>query len=207
MLPFIETRSGKDFWPLDPRPADVDIQDIAHALSNQCRFSGHTKRHYSVAEHSIRVSELLEEWGCTPEAQLWGLLHDASEAYLVDLPTPLKRDPRFAFYLEAESRLQATICNAFGLPIEEPAEVRAADGVMLATEARDLMAYRPGHWTKLEHAPTPYAIGLDRRAWGPVVSKRRFLMHFYRLMHRDTDPVDEYSAPDSVPTLQPTGSE
>ena len=74
-----------------PNPDDIRIEDIAHALSNQCRFAGHAREFYSVAEHSVHVSQL-----CLPEHALWGLLHDASEAYLVDLPRPLKLLPEFA---------------------------------------------------------------------------------------------------------------
>src|ERR1017187_10636100 len=77
----ITTFSGIHFWPLLPNPADIRIEDIAHALSNQCRFAGHAREFYSVAEHSVRVSQL-----CPPEDALWGLLHDASEAYLTDVP-------------------------------------------------------------------------------------------------------------------------
>src|ERR1039457_118422 len=85
---FIGTFSGLRFWPLDPNPEKILIDDIAHALAHQCRFGGHASRFYSVAEHSVHVSRL-----CPPEDALWGLLHDASEAYLVDLPRPLKQLP------------------------------------------------------------------------------------------------------------------
>src|ERR1019366_9954250 len=83
----IRTYSGVRFKPLDPDPA-VGISDIAHALANQCRFGGHSSAFYSVAQHSVRVSEI-----CAAEDALWGLLHDASEAYLVDVPAPLKQLP------------------------------------------------------------------------------------------------------------------
>ena len=79
------TYTGKEFYPLDPNPADIDIKDIAHALSNCCRFAGHIKSFYSVAQHSVIVSEL-----CEPENALAGLLHDASEAYLSDIARPVK---------------------------------------------------------------------------------------------------------------------
>ena len=98
---FIGTFSGLRFWPLDPNPEKILIADIAHALAHQCRFGGHASKFYSVAEHSVHVSKL-----CLPEHALWGLLHDASEAYLVDLPRPLKLLPEFAPYREAERRLQ-----------------------------------------------------------------------------------------------------
>ena len=78
---WLQTYTGIQFWPLDPRPEEIDIQDIAHALSLLCRFNGHCQRFYSVAEHSVHVSTIL-----APEFGLWGLLHDAAEAYLSDIP-------------------------------------------------------------------------------------------------------------------------
>src|SRR6266496_3875421 len=93
--------SGKWFNVFNPKPEDVDIRDIAHALSNQCRFTGHTKEFYSVAQHSVLVSTF-----CAPEDAAWGLLHDASEAYLSDIASPVKKHPDFGpFYLEAEKRI------------------------------------------------------------------------------------------------------
>ena len=157
-LDFIETFTGRRFKPLDPSESEISIEDIAHALSNQCRFSGHCRSHYSVAEHSIRVSKLLADWGESPSIQLWGLLHDASEAYLVDIPTPLKISAAFAAYRDAERRLQIAICQKFGLPLLMPEAVRRADAVLLATEARDLMPFRPEHWGALTEQPLPERI-------------------------------------------------
>lgn len=174
----IETRSGIGFCPLEPRIADINIRDIAHALSHQCRFSGHTREHYSVAEHSVRVSELLETWGESPIVQLWGLLHDASEAYLVDLPQPLKADPRMHFYVEAEKSLMFAVCIRFGLPTTEPPAVRIADAKLLATEARDLMPYTPTYWAKLKEKP------LERQIvpWAPSSARHAFEARYVRLV-------------------------
>jgi hypothetical protein len=158
MTHYIEVRSGKAFHPLAPVVADIDPEDIAHALSHQCRFSGHTIVHYSVAEHCVRVAGLLREWGEDTSVQLWGLLHDATEAYLVDVPLPLKRHPDFIPYLEAEARLMRAVCLRFGLPQDQPVPVLRADQVLLATEARDLMPYRPEHWAGLPQRPLPGAI-------------------------------------------------
>lgn len=178
MTPFIELRSGGRFHPLEPVIADISIDDIAHALSHQCRFSGHTREHYSVAEHCVRVSELLEEWGYGETVQLWGLLHDASEAYLVDLPQPLKADPRLGVpYREAEDRVMRAVCFRFGLPLQEPMAVRQADQVLLATEARDLMPYRPEHWAKLTQEPLEKEIV----PWAHDVAKRNFIAAYLRL--------------------------
>lgn len=171
----IETYLGKRFRPLSPRRDDISVIDIAHALSHQCRFSGHTKFHYSVAQHSVLVSRLL--WAESPDVQLWGLLHDASEAYLVDLPTPLKNDRRLSFYREAEAKLMEVVCDHFRLPFTEPEVVRKADAVMLSTEVRDLMPGRGDHWSKLTEQPT-----LERiKPWTPEYSKGQFLKAFVEL--------------------------
>jgi hypothetical protein len=179
--PFIETASGRRFQPLDPDPNELDIGDIAHALSNQCRFSGHTRVHYSVAEHCVRVSELLQSWCANERTILWGLLHDASEAYLVDLPSPLKQHPAFAEgYRTAETALMVAICGRFGLVVEEPRVVRQADLVLLSTEVRDLMPNRPEHWSKLTGLPLAERIV----PWAPETARRRFLDRFKTLTER-----------------------
>ncbi len=179
--PFIETASGRSFKPLDPDPNEIDIEDIAHALSHQCRYSGHTRTHYSVAEHCVRVSDLLAELGCPREVLLWGLLHDASEAYLVDIPSPLKTTSLFAGYRVAEWTLMKAICERFGLSEEEPPVVRVADLTLLSTEVRDLMPARAEHWGSLTHAPLPEQI----RPWGPEEARRRFLERFESLTTKE----------------------
>jgi hypothetical protein len=174
MTPFIETFTGTAFTPLAPRASDVRIEDIAHSLSNQCRFSGHVREFYSVAEHSLRVSWLLKAWGEDEDVQLWGLLHDASEAYLVDLPTPLKQAEFGAEYRRAEHTLMRVICERFALAEPMPEPVRIADAVLLATEARDLMPHKPEHWRGLMVRP------LDERIspMQPGVAKAVFLSWF-----------------------------
>lgn len=172
--PFIETFTGLRFAPLLPRHADIRIADIAHALSNQCRFSGHTRHHYSVAEHSVRVAELVASWDYVPGVVLWALLHDATEAFLVDLPTPLKAHPTIGKgYRRAEARLMGAVCKRFGLRRREPECVRKADAVLLATEVRDLMPAVPEHWAngKLREAPLEARI----RPWAPDVAEDEFL--------------------------------
>jgi hypothetical protein len=138
-MSWIQTFTGKQFWPLTPRVEDVDVRDIAHSLSLQCRFNGHCRLFYSVAEHSVRVSRAVST-GMAP----WGLLHDAAEAYLTDLPRPVKA--RLTEFQGLEERLLEVIARAFGLPWPMPAAVQEADDVLLATEARDLMAPPPCSW-------------------------------------------------------------
>jgi 5'-deoxynucleotidase YfbR-like HD superfamily hydrolase len=176
--PFIETYSGLTFAPLKPIFADIRIADIAHALANQGRFSGHTRFRYSVGQHSVLVSELLEVLGHPHPVQLWGLLHDASEAYLVDLPTPLKRHPVFGrIYRAAEKRVQRAVCVRFGLPVREPAAVTEADRVLLATEVRDQMHGKRPYWKKITAKPMPDRI----RPWMSGVVEYEFLRRFKEL--------------------------
>lgn len=160
---WMQTYTGKQFWPLDPRPEEVCIEDIAHALSNQCRFAGHVQKFYSVAQHSVLVSRAVSK-----EYELWGLLHDASEAYLVDLPRPVKR--YVGGYQLAESRLMAIICERFGLKIGMPYAVREADERALMTEKRDLMPNSPAKW-KEQAEPFPYTIV----PWTPEIACVTFL--------------------------------
>jgi hypothetical protein len=129
--PWLRTYTGRSVHILNPSPEEIHIQDIAHALSHTCRFGGHTPAFHSVAHHSVLVSELLE-----PTLALWGLLHDASEAYLHDITRPLKS--ALPNYDSLETRMMAAICNRFGLPPEMPPPVKVADNIVLATEFRDL---------------------------------------------------------------------
>ena len=169
---WIQTYSGGQVWPLDPRPEEIFIEDIAHALAHQCRFSGHCEEFYSVAQHSVLVSEQLHG----VEA-LWGLLHDASEAYLVDLPRPLKRFGEIGrLYKEAETKLMKAICIRFGLPEEEPEGVRYFDNALLTTEQRDLMKKPPQAWSET----TPPLSGKIYPV-PPSVAEWKFMERFWKL--------------------------
>ena len=174
---WIETASGVEFYPLDPRPEEIRIEDIAHSLSMQCRYTGHVNQFYSVAEHCIRVSEL-----CPPEWALWGLLHDASEAYLCDLPRPLKRYSEIGrLYREAEDKLSIAICERFGLTWQSPAPepVERADKGMLWVESQALMPPHPC-WDKWRALTTgrerPIVVTLK-----PWMAKTLFLQRFTEL--------------------------
>lgn len=168
---WIQTYTGKRFTPTNPNYKDINIEDIAHSLSMQCRFSGHVKRFYSVAQHSVLVSYI-----CNHEDAFWGLMHDASEAYLVDVPSPLKRSGQFGAYIEFETQMQLAICKRFDLPILEPVSVKKADTLLLSTEARDLMSPLRADWiTPCE--PLPFKI----EPLGPQEAKNLFMKRFYEL--------------------------
>lgn len=130
------------FDVLDPDPGLIDLEDIAAALSKLCRFGGHCREFYSVAEHSILASELIQQE--YPEDRMlasWALLHDASEAYMVDIPRPVKR--QLQEYVRLEDAIQKSIAERFSLPWPMPDEVHHADTNMLALELRAYMPANP----------------------------------------------------------------
>lgn len=166
---WIRTFSGRQFHVLTPAPAEVCIEDIAHSLSMQCRFVGHVSSFYSVAEHSVRVSHKCSQH------PLYALLHDSGEAFLGDLSAPLKHQPEMAEYRGAEKRVMAAVCEKFGLPLDEPQEVKDADRRMLLTEARDLGLDVTGWYTEFspfEEKITP---------WSPARAEREFLDRYAEL--------------------------
>ncbi len=167
---WMQTYTGRQFWPLDPRPDEIDIDDIAHALAYQCRYSGHTHRFYSVAEHCCAIAD-----NAPPTDALWGLLHDASEAYLADVIRPIK--PFLTGYREIEARLMRCICDAFQLQHEQPSSISALDGRILVNEREQLMACPPVPWedtgTRID--------GLILECWTPEVAELEFLVRFYSL--------------------------
>ena len=171
---WIQTYTGRCFWPFDPRTEDIDILDIAHALSNLCRFGGHCNTFYSVAEHSVRASHLVPD-----DVALWALLHDASEAYLGDVVRPIKHQARFLkFYRPIEQAVMLSIVFKFGLCLAEPAEVAWADDVMLRTEQRDLMSSPPCDWVRKAGIEPLAEIIVPAT---PRVAKENFLQRFYSL--------------------------
>lgn len=178
--PWIQTYSGKKVYPFRLDPNSIDIVDIAHSLSSQCRFTGHTKDFYSVAQHCVLVSYI-----CNQEHSLYGLLHDASESILVDIPSPIKKSQEFDFYRKIEKEVQNIIYKKFGLNEMEPADVKAADLMLLATEARDLMGpLHPGALSDTK--PLPFKI----EGMGPKEAEKLFLDRFNELYI--IEEFDEY---------------
>ncbi len=172
---FMQTATGRKFWPLSPRPEEVFIEDIAHSLSLQCRYAGHCVRFYSVAEHSVLIARHLAAKRA-PEVALWGLLHDASEAYLVDVPRPVK--PYLTGYKAAEAKVMAAVCERFGMPLDMPPEVHEADERIIADELVNLV---PMDW----HARyTGRELGVRLRYWTPDKAREEFLATFDALRGR-----------------------
>ena len=134
-----QTYMGKQFWPLDPRPEEVDIRDIAHSLANTCRFNGHCNEFYSVAQHSYLVSNIVN-----PQNALAALLHDASEAYTGDLIQPIKKNLRE--FSEIEEKVQEAVFEHFNIKKWDHDQIVKADMILLFTEMRDLMKKPPKKW-------------------------------------------------------------
>lgn len=142
-MTWILTRSGVRFDLLNPTPDMINAFDIALALSRINRFNGHTNTPYTVAEHSIRVAALV-----SPQYRLQALLHDAAEAYIGDISSPLKA--MLPEYQRIERRIHLAICERFGIEPELHLTIKLGDLIMLATERRDLMPEHPDSWDCLK---------------------------------------------------------
>jgi len=178
----LETFTGGGFRPFDPNPDDVRLADIAGGLAHTCRFGGHCRRFYSVAHHSLHVAEELSDRG--PRLELLGLLHDAGEAYLGDLPRPVKTE--FEAFERAEERVLGAVWTALDVDpptADEWEAVMAADDRLLAYEAADLLA--DAAW-----ADDPPALGYELRS-EPAEVRERFLTRAERLLATVGAPVPE----------------
>jgi hypothetical protein len=172
---WIMSFTGRHVTPLQPTTDMLCIEDIAHHLSHEARYNGATREFYSVAEHSVRVSWLV------PKAYaLEGLLHDASEAYLKDIPAPLKRQDAFAEYREAEERLGLCVAAKFGLYTWESAAVKHWDKVLGATERRDIMRNDEA-WV----APTPPWPNGTVMPWSADDARAMYLRRYADLVMSD----------------------
>lgn len=165
---WICTYTGAKIEPLDPDPSLIFIEDIAHSLANQCRFTGHVSSFYSTAQHSVLVSYLVPD-----EDRLWALLHDGSEAYISDIASPVKRHPDFGTYYDiAEERLTRAIAERFQLPYPMPKSIKVADKMMLRAEQRDLMPNDPTDGPIFDGEVVP---------WSPYDAERQFLSRYVSL--------------------------
>jgi uncharacterized protein len=175
--PYLQTVSGRWVNPFDPDPSQLDPGDIARALANQCRFGGHSRVFYSVAQHSVIVSRLVEERGGDTEDAFAALMHDATEAYLGDMPHPLKhRSALGAAFRAAEEHLERSIRDRFGIR-PEVAEIKRVDRALLATERRAFSA-EDWHWPELEGVEP---LDLELTAWSPDEAARAFARRYAEL--------------------------
>ena len=171
--PFIETYTGKKFYFTDPEPDMIDIRDIAHSLSLQCRFMGHAETFYSVAEHSVAVSCIVDK-----ENALVALLHDAAEAYLSDIPRPIKN--LFPMYRALEYKISLAIFNKFNIEFldddETYKDIKDADNTQLKTEAKYLLSSQGTDW--IGDYPTKGRKGKVPNCLAPIHAEALFLRSF-----------------------------
>lgn len=165
--PWIETFTGKTFYFLDPKPETIDIRDIAHSLAYTCRYTGHSKRFYSVAEHSLYVSYLAAN-------PLAGLLHDASEAYITDIASPIK--PYLNNYKELEDNLMLRIAGVFGFDYPLDVDIKDCDATQLKTEAKYLLPSKGLTWAHMY--PTKREHGIKPQCMSPEEAEQAFLERF-----------------------------
>ena len=177
---WMQTFTGKRFWPLDPKPEDICIEDIAAALSKLCRYGGHTKYFYSVAEHSCLVSIFVPD-----DFAMWGLMHDASEAYLSDMVKPLKNG--LPNYVNLEFRLMGIIANRFNLkPFRCPKIVSYVDKQILRDEQLQIMNPCDYDWWCTGNEP----IGAKINAWTPERAEFEFLTRYKQIRSQGSNSLD-----------------
>lgn len=171
----IRTHSGVLVNILNPDPDTIIIEDIIHSLCHQCRYNGHSFDFYSVGEHSIYVSQFVRE-----ENRLWGLLHDASEAYLCDIPRPLK--PLLTNYREIEFNLEMVIARKFNLSWPMPLDVKQVDSALLLPECDRLLPNSQDTWNSIEGAPD-LREKVTIACYTPAIARHYFWQRYKELTH------------------------
>jgi hypothetical protein len=166
---WMQTFTGRQYWPLDPRADEIDIVDIASALSKLCRYGGHTRRFYSVAEHCVLMARSDE---CPPGDRLPALMHDASEGYVVDIIRPIK--PYLAGYALIESANMLAIAARFDFAWPPSRAIKEMDNRILLDERDQAMARPPADW----NIAGPH-LGVALQFWSPDEARAQFLTAFY----------------------------
>lgn len=168
---WMQTVSGGQFWPYDPRADEIFIYDIAVALSNECRYCGHVEDHYSVAQHSVYVSMCVP-----PKYALQALLHDAPEAYCKDIHRPMKRG--LSGYAGVEHNVWLAVAERFGLEEELHPSVKEADEAVGLAEALQLLVTPKVEWA-LQGTKVPADIEIELMT--PRQARAMFLTRFFQV--------------------------
>lgn len=175
---WIQTYTGKQVFPTELRPEDVCPEDIAHSLSLQCRYAGHTRWHYSVAQHCVLICDHAFEITKDGDTALVGLLHDATEAYLVDLPAPVK--DAIPAYQEIERKAAKVIAEAFGLESIHSPLIRSLDLRIRQDERAALLGEPPAEWDL-----TWLPLGINIDSWSPERAEYEFTSRLYQYLDVD----------------------
>ena len=196
-MTWIQTFTGKKMFLWDPRLEDIVIEDIAQALSNLCRFTGHCNTFSSVAQHSVHVSEIAAK-ELMPDPQgldmpRIGLMYDAAEAYLGDLSTPLKN--MLSGFRRIEKGMEQAVSHRFGVPFPRPQEIKTIDTALLLAEAGHLLGEPPDKW---DAAGTIKPYPIEIYPWSPEKAKCEFLKRFDVLFGTTQDTRD-FSFPPIIP--------
>lgn len=173
--PVQQVSHGRWVYPLDPRPEEIFIEDIAASLSKLCRYIGHSRAFYSVAQHSYLVSHLVPR-----EHAMWGLLHDASEAYTGDISKPVKNafeSVAPGVFADLEEKIERAIATKFDLQWPMPSEVKTADIIALATEKRDLL-----HPSELDWGPLPEPDATPIWALDHSTAQLQFMWRYHEIL-------------------------
>lgn len=169
---WIQTHSGLKAYPMTLTSDQIVITDIAHSLSNLCRFTGHCPNFYSVAEHCCHVSDVL-----TGSDRLAGLIHDAAEAYICDLSNPIKYLPEFEFYRRIEKEIDESISQVAGVSWPWPDSVKVADLAVYQAEILQLPMQHPDRIVNCDPAD------IQIQCWGPTRAKAEWLSRYVKNKH------------------------
>lgn len=177
---WIETWTGRRVYPTRPDIRSIYLEDVAHGLSNNCRYNGQS-RFYSVAEHSVHLADWCLARGLVPLVAMNALLHDAAEAYLPDVPTPIKC--LFPLFSDCEDRLLQTIFQALGVRFLEGAlrgQIKGADLRIVLNEREAAMPRHSGDnlWNVEELEPLE---DVQIHCWPPDEAEDNFLSCFREL--------------------------
>lgn len=187
---WIQTYEGHRFWPLTAEGV-LSFEDMVHATAHQCRFNGHTSEFYSVAQHGVFVSQILEErlGYSDPKLLMTGLLHDAAEAYISDIPAPIKSE--LIELLEAEHAVEQRLAREYRLYDPPwPGAVKEADKIAVVTEAKHLLKPpAPDDWGLIQEPWMEYPFC----TWSPETSKYLFVER-YRELNRRRANEEKYGA-------------
>jgi 5'-deoxynucleotidase YfbR-like HD superfamily hydrolase len=204
---WMQSYSGRQLYPLDPLPEDVCFDDIAIGLSRECRYGRQCREFYSVAEHSVIVSLYVERFatqmgwlpGEVSDAALEGLLHDGSEAYLGDVPRPLKYQRAMRGYKKIEAKWTEAIYTHFGVCSTEQSRklVKSVDRALLANEI-DALMYDPDMWvrTNRDHGA---GIGAEITGMSSVQALNAFCQRFAECYPDYLDTPETYGTVTRIP--------